>query len=61
MFNRLDAIVNKYNELQKDLANPEIISDYNKLKTLSKESSDLEETVKKYEEYQTTQKEIEPN
>ena len=47
MFERLDAIVNKYNELQNDLTNPEIMSDYNKIKILSKESSDLEETVKK--------------
>ena len=54
MFERLDAIEKKYNELQIDLTNPEIISDYNKLKTLSKESSDLEETVKKYHEYKET-------
>lgn len=59
MFERLDAIENKYNELQVDLTNPEIISDYNKLKALSKESSDLEETVKKYHEYKETLKEIE--
>ncbi|CDF11828.1 peptide chain release factor 1 [Mycoplasma sp. CAG:776] len=59
MFERLDAIVNKYNELQNDLTNPEIMSDYNKIKILSKESSDLEETVKKYEEYKNTLSEIE--
>ena len=59
MFERLDAIVAKYNELQKDLTNPEIMNDYNKIKVLSKESSDLESTVKKYEEYKNTVKEIE--
>lgn len=59
MFERLDAIVNKYNELQKNLTDPEIMSDYNKIKVLSKESSDLEETVKKYEEYKYTLSEIE--
>lgn len=59
MFERLDAIEKKYNELQSDLTNPEIISDYNKLKTLSKEASDLEETVKKYHEYKETLNEIE--
>lgn len=59
MFERLDAIVNKYNELQKNLTDPEIMSDYNKIKVLSKESSDLEETVKKYEEYKNTLNEIE--
>ena len=45
MFNRLDAIEEKYNELTKDLANPEILNDFNKVKELSKEQSDLEETV----------------
>ena len=59
MIERLETILEKYNKLQKELTNPEIISDYNKLKTLSKESSDLEETVKKYEEYKETIKAIE--
>lgn len=54
MFERLNAIEAKYNELQTLLTNPDIISDYNKLKTLSKESRDLEETVTKYHEYQET-------
>ena len=59
MFERLNAIVDKFNELQTELTNPDIISDYNKLKTLSKESSDLEETVKKYQEYKDTEAGIE--
>ena len=59
MFERLDAIEQKYNELQADLTNPEIMSDYNKVKVLSKESRDLEETVKKYQEYKNTLNEIE--
>ncbi len=54
MFERLDAIEIKYQELQQDLTNPEIISNYDKIKTLSKEASDLEETVKKYQEYKDT-------
>ena len=29
MFNRLDAIEEKYNELTLDLANPEILNDFN--------------------------------
>lgn len=53
MFERLDTIEKKYNELQVELTNPEVISDYNKLKELSKMSSDLEETVKKYHEYKS--------
>lgn len=59
MIERLNAITEKYNELQIELTKPEIISDYNKLKTLSKESSDLEETVKKYQEYKETEQAME--
>ncbi len=56
MFERLEVIKNKYNELQQELQSPEIINDYNKLKDLSKEASDLEETVNKYQEYNNTKK-----
>ena len=59
MFERLENIVSKYQELQKELASPEVLNDYNKLKKLSKEASDLEETVKKYDEYKETIKGIE--
>ena len=51
MFERLDAVKIKYEELSKELTNPEILNDYNKLKQLSKEQKDLEETYNKYEEY----------
>lgn len=51
MFNRLDGIVEKYNELKNELVKPEVLNDFNKLKELSKEQSDLEETVTTYEAY----------
>ena len=51
MFERLDAIQAKYEELSKELSNPEVLGDYNKLKKLSKEQKDLEETYNKYNEY----------
>ena len=51
MFNRLDGIVEKYNELKNELVKPEVLNDFNKLKELSKEQSDLEETVITYEAY----------
>lgn len=59
MFNRLDAIEAKYNELTKDLSNPEILNDFNKVKELSKEQSDLEETVNVYKRYKTVQNNLE--
>ncbi|MBR4694118.1 MAG: peptide chain release factor 1 [Bacilli bacterium] len=51
MFERLDAIQEKYEELTKELSSPEVLGDYNKLKKLSKEQKDLEETTIKYNEY----------
>ena len=58
MFERLKIIKNRYEELSKELINPEIINDYNNFKKISKEHSDLEETVKKYEELNKTIEEI---
>ncbi len=52
MFERLEAIEQKYEELTKELSNPEVLGDYNKLKKLSKEQKDLEPTYLKYKEYQ---------
>ena len=59
MFNRLDAIVAKYNELKEELVKPEVLNDFNKLKELSKEQCDLEETVNTYEEYKKVVKNLE--
>ncbi len=51
MINRLEAIVTKYQELSEELVKPEVLNNFNKLKTLSKEQSDLKEIVEKYDEY----------
>ena len=44
MFERLDAVKEKYEELTAKLSDPEVLADYNTLKKLSKEQKDLEET-----------------
>ena len=51
MIERLNAIEAKYNELQHELSDPEIYSNMNKMKTLSKERADLEDTVILYDKY----------
>ena len=51
MFNRLDAMEEKYNELSNRLTTEEVLNNYNLLKDLSKEKSDLEETVYVYRKY----------
>ena len=50
MKERLETIKNKYEELSVEMTKTEVLSDYNKLKVLSKEHKDLEEIVLKYQE-----------
>ena len=59
MKDRLETIIKKYNELTELLTKSEVLADYNKLKSLSKEQKDLEEIVKKYSEYQKCEQDIE--
>ncbi len=55
MEERLEAVLKRYHEIENELMNPEIMQDFKKINTLSKEQRTLEELVKKYEEYKTTQ------
>lgn len=59
MKNKLETIKIRYDELSKELMNPEVMSDFNKVKTLSKEQSDLKEIVEKYAELIECEKNIE--
>ncbi len=59
MFNRLDAIVNKYEEIKEELSKPEVLNDFNKVKELSKEQSDLEQTVNTYNAYKKATNDLE--
>ncbi len=59
MFNRLENIKEKYEQLKEQLLDPDVLSDFNKVKKLSKEQSDLETIVNVYEEYKKNQEELE--
>ncbi len=58
MKERLESIKARYEELTTLLMNPEIMSDFNKIKALSKEQSDLKEIVDKYKEYETAEEHL---
>lgn len=58
MIERLNAIEEKYNELNNELINPDNMSDIKKIQQLSKEASDLEETVITYSAYKKVLQEI---
>lgn len=59
MDERLKIIKEKYVELTNRLADPDVLSDFQKLKDLSKQKSDLEETVNKYDEYKKCEEDLE--
>ncbi len=59
MIDRLDAIVNRYEEINASLANPEVVSDIKKMTELSKEQRSLEKTVSVYENYKKIVSDIE--
>ncbi len=58
MENRLETILKRYNELTELLASQEVLNDFEKLKTYSKEQKDLEETVNVYKEYKKAKEAI---
>jgi peptide chain release factor 1 len=51
MFDQLEIIENRYEQLNELLSDPEVVSDPDKLREYSKEQSDLQETVDTFREY----------
>lgn len=56
-----EEILNKFNKLEKDLVNPEIVSDLQKLKKTSKEHAELKDVVQMILELEKIEKEIKEN
>ncbi|ADG07864.1 peptide chain release factor 1 [Kyrpidia tusciae] len=51
MWDKLQAIEERYEDLGRRLCDPDVLADPEKLRTYSKEQADLEETVQTYREY----------
>jgi peptide chain release factor 1 len=58
MWERLEAIERRYEELTAEMALPEVIEDYERLQALNKERSALEDVVNVYRQYHTIQAEL---
>ena len=58
MFGKLEAVVQKYDELTKLLSDPAVITDQQSFMRYSKEQADISELVDKYREYQAVLKGI---
>lgn len=58
MFDRLEAVTERYRELSEAIAQPEVIQDYPRYQTFLKERSALEPLVLKYKNYRQVEKHI---
>jgi len=58
MFDRLQAVEDRYDKLNEMLSDPDIVNDTNKLRQYSKEQSDLQETVDAYREYKAAKEQL---
>jgi len=59
MLERLEQILNRYNEIDSLMVSPEVISDIKKMTELSKEQSSIRETVETYKKYKKVLNDIE--
>ena len=59
MFQKLEGVEKRYEEITKKISDPEIIAKHNEWKDLMKEHSDLEPIVLKYREYKNVKKDYE--
>jgi len=58
MFERLEGILTRYREIEKELMDPNVVNDKERYKKLMKEQADMSDIVEKYLEYKEVQKTI---
>ena len=58
VYNKLETLVERYEEVQALLSDPSVISDQNRFRGLSKEYSELEEIVKTFLSFQQTKEDL---
>lgn len=59
MWDRLDQLEKRYQELDRQMARPEIATDPDKLQALAREKAEIEDLVVKYRAYRATTRELE--
>ncbi|BGE81897.1 Peptide chain release factor 1 [Staphylococcus petrasii] len=58
MFDQLDIVEERYEQLNEMLSDPEVVNDSDKLRKYSKEQADLQKTVDVYRDYKSKKEEI---
>ena len=61
LFDKLELLIEKFEELEKKIIDPEIMKDMNVWQKLAKEHGDMKPIVEKYREYSKHKKELEEN
>lgn len=59
MFGQMDELIEKYNDIAKQISDPDVIANQDVWRQLMKEHSDLTPIIEKYKEYKNTISEIE--
>ena len=59
MFDKLEDIVNRYEDITAELSNPDVVNDQNKFKMLMKEQNNIVPFVTEFTEYKSCKKNIE--
>ena len=59
MFDKLNALLDRFAELEEAIAQPEVIRDFEKYQSLLKERSSLQPLVDKYQEYLSLRRQLE--
>ncbi|SUM69870.1 peptide chain release factor 1 [Staphylococcus hominis] len=58
MFDQLDIVEERYEQLNEMLSDPEVVNDPDKLRKYSKEQADLQKTVDVYRDYKSKREEV---
>ncbi len=58
MFDQLDIVEERYEQLNELLSDPDVVNDADKLRKYSKEQADLQKTVEVYRSYKTKKEEL---
>ncbi len=58
MFDKLEDLVKRYEEIQDELSSPQVVNDQTRFRKLMKESNDLQQLVETYNEYKKQKQNI---
>jgi peptide chain release factor 1 len=58
LFDKLDKVVDRYNEIERQMAEPDVLADHTRLTELAQERMDLSELVETYREYDRARNEL---